>query len=497
MISDRIAAEILRLAEAEKWSVGTIASQVGVHHSVVRRVLKRKLNGYHVQRARPSLLDPYMDFVRETLEKYPTLPASRLFQMVCERGFHGGPDHFRAVVSKIRPKRAAEAFMRLRTLPGEQAQVDWADFGKHEVEGTLRRLYVFVMVLSYSRKLFMRFSYGSAMGAFVRGHVGAFAYFGGVPRTVLYDNLKSAVTARVGDAVQFNPEFLELASYYRYLPKPVAVARGNEKGRVERSIQYIRTSFFPARAFTDLVDLNRQAQEWISNVADQRSCPGETHRKVFDVFEDERPSLLVLPDCPYPEEEKVVARVGKTPYVRFDLNDYSVPHTYVRKSLTVLATEETVRILNGNNVIATHQRTWGQGKQVEDDSHIKALVDIKAHARHERDLDRLHHACPSSQQLFELAAAEGANLHAMKTGLGNLLDSVGAEMLEAAIIHAIHGKTPHLRAIRRILDMHQQEHNIAPPVELHLSPRAQEMSSPIRHHELSIYDNLHCEEYNK
>jgi len=241
MISNQIAAQIIHLAQAEKWPVGTIASQLGVHHSVVTRVLRQKQLGCKQPRVQRSILDDYRPFVQETLDKYPRLPASRLYQMVCERGYTGGPDHFRALISRYRPRPAAEAYLRLRTLPADQAQVDWADFGKHAVQGAVRRIYAFVMVLSYSRSMFVKFSYSSAMGAFIRGHVQAFEHFGGVARTLQYDNLKSAVTKRVGDAIQFNPTLLELASHYRFLPKPVAVARGNEKGRVERAIQYLRT----------------------------------------------------------------------------------------------------------------------------------------------------------------------------------------------------------------------------------------------------------------
>jgi transposase len=177
--------------------------------------------------------------------------------MIKERGYPGGPDHMRRIVSRLRPKKPAEAFQRLRTMPGEQAQVDWAHFGKLTVGRAQRPLWAFVMVLSYSRRLFLRFFPGASMPFFVRGHVEAFADFGGVPRVLLYDNLKSAVLERHGDAIRFHPTLLEMSAHYRFEPRPVAVARGNEKGRVERAIRYIRDAFFAARSFTDLTDLNR------------------------------------------------------------------------------------------------------------------------------------------------------------------------------------------------------------------------------------------------
>jgi len=400
------------------------------------------------------------------------------------------------MVAKLRPKPSAEAYLRLRTLPAEQAQVDWADFGKHDVNGSVRRLYAFVMVLSYSRSLFLKFSYSAAMGAFVRGHVQAFKHFGGVARTVLYDNLKSAVTRRVGDAIEFNSTLLEFATHYRFLPKPVAVARGNEKGRVERAIQFVRTSFFQARTFRDIDDLNAQAQQWVGQVANQRRCPDQPSRKVCEVFEDERSLLLALPDNPFPDEDCALVSVGKTPYVRFDLNDYSVPHQYVRRTLTVLGTEHRVRIVDGFELVATHDRCWGKGHQIEIPEHIEALCAEKHMARHSRSLDRIHHACPSCASLFRIAAQQGGNLNALTVGLGRLLDCFSPEMLESAIVQAIETKNPTLHAIRHLLDLQQQQRNQPPPVPLHLSARARAMSRPVRPHALTSYDGVGYEDEN-
>ena len=230
MIPPEREAEILRLYHAEKWRVGTIATQLGVHHSTVRRVLTQAGVPVAEQSLRSSIADPFLPFIPATLKKYPRLCASRLYQMVKERGYPGGPDHFRAIVSRHRPRPVAEAYLRLRSLPGEQAQVDWGHFGKVMIGKAQRPLMAFVMVLSYSRKVFLKFFLGSTMGRFLRGHVEAFEYFGGVARVLLYDNLKSAVLQRVGDAIRFHPTLLQLASHYRFEPRPVAKARGNEKG---------------------------------------------------------------------------------------------------------------------------------------------------------------------------------------------------------------------------------------------------------------------------
>jgi transposase len=245
---------------------------------------------------------PYRDFIVETLEKYPTLCSSRLFEMAKERGYPGGPDHFRHVVSRMRPRRKVEAFLRLRTLIGEQAQADWGAFGKPQVGKAQRALWAFVMVLSWSRQIFVRFYLSAAMPSFVRGHVDAFDFFRGCPRIILYDNLKSAVIERVGTAIRFNDRLTELSRHYHFEPRPVAVARGNEKGRVERAIRYIRDSFFPARKFEGIDDLNAQAAHWMTGIAADRLLPDDRTKRVREAFVEEQQRLIALPDEPFPAD---------------------------------------------------------------------------------------------------------------------------------------------------------------------------------------------------
>ena len=160
---------------------------------------------------------------------------------------------------------------------------------------------------------------------------------GGTARTLLYDNMKSVVLERRGDAIRFHPTLLELAAHYRFEPRPVPPARGIEKGRVERLIRFARQSFFSARRFRDLDDLNDQADEWCRTRAAERPCPEDPQRTVAEVFAEERAHLIELPDNPFPCEERVEVQVSKTPYIRFDANDYSIPHRYVGRTLVVSA----------------------------------------------------------------------------------------------------------------------------------------------------------------
>ena len=490
MIPTDTEANVLRLAKAEAWPVGTIAANLGLHHETVERVLAHAGQPRPQLLPRPSILDPYRDFIAETLQKYPRLTASRLFYMLKERGYPGGPDHFRHRLAGIRPHRPAEAFLRLRTLPGEQAQVDWAHFGRLPIGRALRPLVAFVMVLSWSRMIFLRFFLDLRIDCFLRGHVEAFSAFSGVARVLLYDNLKSAVLERRGAAIRFNSDLLDLATHYHFEPRPVAPYRGNEKGRVERAIRYVRDAFFAARTFTDLDDLNAQAQAWCLGQAADRPCPEDRSRTVRDAFALERPRLLSLPERSFPTDERTELKAGKTPYVRFDLNDYSVPHTLARRQLVVVADERTVRILSGTDTIASHPRTYDRGAQVEDKDHLAGLEAEKREARHHRGLDRLTLAVPQAQDLLGQLAERGQNIGSATAALLNLLDCYGSDSLARAVTEALRCQSPHPNSVRHILDRELQRRGLPPPVQVRLpnDPRVRNLS--VRPHDLNQYDAL-------
>ena len=179
---------------------------------------------------RPTVLDPYLPFIRDTLAQYPRLRATRLFEMVRARGYAGSVVQLRRVVRTLRPQVAPTIYRRLITLMGEEAQVDWGAFGTIRIGQGTRPLSGFVMVLSYSRALSALFTLDQTLESFLRGHVDAFhGLFSGVARTLVYDNLRSAVLERQGSAIRFHPRLLELAGHYHFAPRPCTPGRGNEK----------------------------------------------------------------------------------------------------------------------------------------------------------------------------------------------------------------------------------------------------------------------------
>ena len=489
MISDEKAAEIRRLFNHEGWRKSTIARHLRVHHSTVTRVLEQA--GLESPTPpRSSMIDPFVPFLRKTLESYPKLPASTLYEMVRRRGYPGRPDHFRHRVAALdlRPRQAPEAFFELRTLPAEQAQVDWGYFGKRKVEGGERKLWAFVMVLSYSRWLFVRFFYDARMPSFLAGHVEAWSYFGGVARTLLYDNLKSAVLERRGDVIRFHPRLLEMADHYGFEPRPVAVRRGNEKGRVERAIRYLRSSFFPLRHHLSLEALNLAADDWCRTIASQRRWPPDRRRSVKQAYCEELVHLLPLPAEAFPAHERVTAKLRRSPYVRFDANRYSVPHEHIQRPVEILADLDRIRIFDRHELIAEHARCWDKNQVVENPAHLDDLWQSKRHARVHRGQDRLLRAVPHCEALLDALARRQRHLATAVHQLVFLLDAYGAEEMTRAVDEALEKGSPHPETVRLILDRRGQLRQAKPPIPIRLPDDPKLRDLVVRPHPLADYD---------
>jgi transposase len=492
-IAPELDVQILRYFPVEKWRVGTIARPLGLHHETVDRGLSQAGLPKAQRARRPSGIDPFVPFMVETLKRFPTLTAARLYTRVRERGYRGGPDHFRHRLTPYRPRPLPEAYLRLRTLAGEQGPVEWVHMGKIRIGRALRPLMAFVLVLSFSRRIFLRFFLDARMANFLRGHVAAFGAWNGLPRVLLYDNVKSAVLERSGSAIRFHPTLLAFAAHDRFEPRPVAGARGNEKGRVERASRCVREGFFAGRTWADLDELNAQAGDGCLGQASDRPCPEARARTVREVFAQEPPLLLARPDHPFPTDEQASLSVGKTPYVRFDGNDYSIPPTHVHRTLAVVACPTEVRVLEGSEVIARPPRSFDKGAPVEDEAHLAALWARTRAGRAHRAVDRLAHAVPNSRTLPEAAAERGENLGSLTAALLRLLAHSGAAELAPAIDEALARGVPHPNAVRLALERRREQRRqptpLALPLPLPADPRVRE--AVVRPHALDTYDRLH------
>ena len=490
MITPAQRAEIRRLYYGEHWKLGTIAAQLGLHRETVRAAVEGESVGARRGACRPSALDPYLPFIRDTLAQYPTLRATRIHEMVRQRGYPGSVFSVRRLVRRLRPETARTVYRRVVTLIGEQAQVDWGSFGKVRIGRGTRAVSGFVMVLGHSRAMAALFTLDQTLESFLRGHVLAFRALGGVARTLVYDNLRTAVLDRRGAAVQFHPRLLELAGHYHFAPRPCTPGRGNEKGKVERQIQYLRHAFFAARPFRDLDDLNAQFRRWRDEVAHQRPHPEMADRTVADAWADERPRLLPLPAHPFETELVRAVRSGKTPYVRFDRNFYSIPHTHVRKPLTLLAGDARVRILDRQAEIARHRRSYDTGHTVEDPAHLEGLLAATRQANAHTTRDRLRAAVPATDTLFERLAERGEPLRPNAARLLALLDDYGPQELAAAVDDGLRRDALGAGSITHILETRRRRRGLTPPLRLTLPDRPGLRDVDVRPHDLETYDAL-------
>jgi hypothetical protein len=261
-----------------------------------------------------------------------------------------------------------------------------------------------------------------------------------------------------------------------------------EKGRVERHIDFVRKSFFAARKFTDVNDLNAQARDWCEGRAFDRPWPQDDSLTVRQAFAAEQPRLLGLPPAGYALGQRLEVSVAKTPYVRFDWNDYTVPHTHVQRTLSVLADEQRVRVFDGITEVANHPRCFDRGQAIEEPAHLQALVEYKRRARAHRGCDALAQVTPASTELLQMAAQRGHNLGSITAALLRLLDQYGAPSLQAAILEAIGRDVPHPNAVRLALERARERTGRPPPLALVLPEHVARRDAPMRTHSLASYD---------
>ena len=352
--------------------------------------------------------------------------------------------------------------------------MDWGAFGTLRIGHGVRPLSGFVMVLSYSRAISALFTLDQTLESFLRGHVDAFHHgFLGVARTLVYDNLRSAVLERQGSAIRFHPRLLELAGHYHFALRPCTPGRGNEKGKIERQIQYLRHAFFAARTFRDVDDLNAQFRRWRDEIAHQRRHPDQPDHTVAEVLAQEQPRLLPLPAHPFATAVMRIVASGKTPYVHFDRNSYSIPHTHRQQPLTLIATSTTVRLIVGpDEEIAHHPRSYDTGQTIEQEDHIAGLVAATRQANPSSARDRLRLAVPAIATLLERLAARGESLRGHTARLLALLDDYGRQELAAAVAQALERDALGAGAIAHLLETRRRQRGQKPPMPFGLTRSA-------------------------
>ncbi len=331
-----------------------IAKLLGISRNTVRKYFR--LNSppaYHRTEPYKSKLDGFTDYILEALDACPEVTSERLHRELRERGYKGSYPTVVNYVRRHRPGKEPQAYQRYETDPGEWAQVDWGEFGEIDYLGAKRKLYGFSYVLGYSRAQFIEFTISCDLSTLLRCHLNAFRYMGGVPQKILYDNMKTVVLEHIEDRVIFNNRFLDFALHYGFTPKAAGVNYPEAKGKVERSIGYIRSSFFTGGSFVSLDDLNHKARVWLDQVSNVR-IHGTTGERPTDRLAMERDHLQSIVSPDYEVCEVLLRRVHKDCYVRYQNNWYSVPWSHVGRSVIVKVYERELKVFEGDRLLAVH-----------------------------------------------------------------------------------------------------------------------------------------------
>ncbi len=464
-----------------------MARRFGVHHSVVRRALRDEPG--RERPGPPSRLEPFKPYIVQRLTELPDLTGVRLFAELRERGFPLGLTQLRRYIAQVRSPRPRRAYLHVELEPGEQAQVDWGAFGSLRVGAGARPLSAFVMVLSWSRALFLDFALDQRMETFLRFHRRALESLGGVPRRVVYDNLKSVVLQRVGSTVQFNPRFLALAGHYLFEAVAAPVRYPQFKGRVETAIKYVRHSFFYGRSFASLADLRAQAARWQDEVANQR-LHATTRERPAERLLLERARLRPLPPRPFDADWTVPLIVAKDARVRFDANSYSVPPAAVGRTVLMRADDTRVRMFLDGVEIAAHERCWDRRRAIEDPAHLAAMLERRPAARGPRRRQRVLELGPQARAYLQEVARRRIHLGNEVDKLCHLIDLYGEGDVAAALVQAIAHKTFGTRFVRSLCDQARFAKGLAEPPEPIVTgnPAADELT--VTPHDLETYDAL-------
>jgi len=460
MIDPGIQAEILRLYFAEGMSQRAISLRVNVHRQTVRALIQRKKVTLERQcdTKRLSVLAPYYDYIDELLRCDPSRSAVNILQKLRDKGYLHGVTVLKDYLRSHRPAPEPKAFLSLEFVPGQAAQVDWGDFGDHF--GIGRKLWCFVMVLCWSRLLYVEFTLSARLESFLRCHENAFNFFGGVPKELWYDNLGSAVVERRQKIIRFNPKFLAYSGLCHFKPVACNPACGNEKGRVEDGVRYVRYNFWPGRSFTDLADVNAQSRSWLDQYANKRTHAAT--RKIPELhFTQEKPQLLPLSPA-YDTDEISHPGVSHQFRVRFDANEYSVPWRLSGRTLTLRADNGTVRIYLNRKRVCVHSRCWRKNQSIVNKKHQEGLLERKPGACTSSDIAAVKALGPHGCRYLEYLGAQNRSIRSELGHLMVLITVYGPQPVENCIREALEDGIIGTHHLERILERSQNPEDVKP-----------------------------------
>jgi len=429
--------EVRRLWEVERLTMRQIASKLRMGRKTVRRILREKAAP---KSPKSSIIAPYERLLAEWYKATPALMATQVFNRLRGYGYTGSYETVKRETAKFRKKRP-EAFFELEFLPGEEAQVDWMEWkiGTAPVFG-------FVYILAWSRYAVIRFSPRHTLEFFLDGHIRAFHEVGGVAHRHRYDNLKSVVLRRYPE-VQYNPAFLDFARHYGFSIYACNVARGNEKGRVERLIRDIKNAL-RGMEIKDLRDLNSKIADWLKerNLRIHRT----TKRPPVEMLAEEK--LRPLPRIDARPYRRLPAAVTKTAFVEFDTNRYSAPTSCAGTAAEILALPDTVEVLVQGRRVAVHPRLFIRNGKSELPTHREGLLLRSPRSKFQRIYELMAGLGPEIKVFLQAAQAEGEDPLQAAYVMFRQLRGISRETLLSAVREANALKVYKIKYVHSLLE---------------------------------------------
>jgi transposase len=474
---------IRHLRDQEHLSLVQIAAALALDERTVGKWMDRKTYQRRAYAKRASKLDPYKGTIVRLLATHP-FTAQQLLQRLRESGFTGGYTILRDYVRTVRPPRQP-AFLKLHFAPGQCAQVDWGSAGFLPVGNTRRRLSFFVMVLCYSRAMYVEFTLAQSQEHFLACHQHAFEYFHSVPAEVMVDNCKTAVLSHpVGAPAVIHPRYLDFARHYGFAVKACGPYKPHEKGRVENGVGYFKKNFLAGLQLSSLEALNAAVRQWLDQVANVR-VHGETHQKPRDLFELEKPKLRPLTVLPYDLATVSTVSVSRRCRVRLDTNHYSVPPRYASTSLILKAYPERLCLYHQDQLVAEHPRSYERHRDFEKPEHVQELLAQRRQARAQQHLSRFLALSPRAAEYYQRLEEKRGNPRHHVQKIVALSEIYGVEKVQRALEDAWAYQAFSCEYIANLLE--QQARPMTEPGALHLTRQQDLLDLDLPAPDLSLY----------
>jgi transposase len=461
-----------------------VAAIMGLSYKTVNKWLNESRYRMRKPSQRSSKLDPFKNQILQMLEKYP-YSAAQILLRIKENGFDGGYTIVKDYVRKVRPPKT-KAYLMLSFAPGECAQVDWGSYGSVNVGSTSRRLSFFVMVLCYSRLMYVEFTVSQTMEHFLACHQNAFGFFGCVPKKIMVDNLKSAVLRRiVGQAPVFNPKYFDFANQYGFSIAACNVGAGNEKGRVENGVGYVKKNFLAGLDIPDFAAIHPAARHWLATVANVR-IHGKTRQKPIERFEKERSFLNPLPANAFDIATVSQVRASSQFRVTLDANRYSVPAEYAGARLTLKSYPDRLCVYSENQLIARHVRSYDRHQDFEDPDHPRQLLIQRKKARDQKIYMRFLTLSPKAEQYYNKLEQRRMNPKHHVQKIVALSEIYDPDAVARALEDAFTFQAFSCEYIANLLE--QRSRCLPEPGALHLTRSEDLLDIDIEQPDLSIYE---------